>query len=128
MLKRSSLAACARAVAARRPAQAQPYPNRPIRMLVGFPPGGSTDLAARVARASSWRRRSASRSSSRTAPAPAATSRAEAVARAAPDGYTLMMAATSFAAAPAFFDKLGWDPVKDFTPIVAGGDGADHWS
>ena len=42
---------------------------------------------------------------------------AEFVARSAPDGYTLFMAATSFATAPAFFPKLGWDPLKDFAPV-----------
>jgi tripartite-type tricarboxylate transporter receptor subunit TctC len=42
---------------------------------------------------------------------------AEAVATAAPDGYTLFMAATSFATSPAFFPNLPWDPLKDFAPI-----------
>jgi tripartite-type tricarboxylate transporter receptor subunit TctC len=97
-------------------AQAQTWPDRPIKLLVGFPPGGSTDLAARAL-------------GERLAPAlgqpiivenkPGASGNiaAEQVARAAPDGYTLLMAATSFATSPAFFDKLPWDPVKDFTPI-----------
>ncbi len=99
------------------PAQAQPYPNRPLKMLVGFPPGGSTDLAARVLAA----KLSASLGQVVIVENKAGASgniAADAVARAAPDGYTLMMAATSFAAAPAFFDKLGWDPLKDFTPIA----------
>jgi tripartite-type tricarboxylate transporter receptor subunit TctC len=103
-------------VAASLGAQAQGYPNRPIRMLVGFPPGGSTDLAARVL---------ATRLSQSLGQQVVVENRAgasgniasEAVARAAPDGYTLMMAATSFAAAPAFLDKLPWDPVRDFTPV-----------
>jgi tripartite-type tricarboxylate transporter receptor subunit TctC len=43
---------------------------------------------------------------------------AAAVAQAAPDGYTLLMAASSFAAAPAFHDNLGWDPLKSFTPVA----------
>jgi tripartite-type tricarboxylate transporter receptor subunit TctC len=118
MLRSFIVAACAAAaaLAASPAALAQPYPNRPVKMLVGFPPGGSTDLAARVV---------ASKLSQALGQTFIVENRAgasgniasEAVARAAPDGYTLMMAATSFAAAPAFFEKLPWDPVKDFTPI-----------
>ena len=99
------------------PAFAQaPWPDRPVRMIVGFPPGGSTDLAARILAA-------------RLTPVlgqpvivenrvgAAGNIAHEQVARAAPDGYTLLMAATSFAAAPAFFDNLTWDPVRDYTPV-----------
>ena len=77
-------------------ASAQGFPSKPIRMVVAFPPGGSTDLAAR-----------------------ALGEKLAAVfgAKSAPDGHTLLMAATSFATAPAFFPKLGWDPVKDFAPV-----------
>ncbi len=97
-------------------AGAQDYPNRPIRLVVGFPPGGSTDLAARVL---------AERLTAALGQTVLVDNRAGAsgniaasgIARAEPDGYTLLMAATSFAAAPAFADKLDWDPLKDFTPI-----------
>jgi tripartite-type tricarboxylate transporter receptor subunit TctC len=97
-------------------AQAQNYPNRPIRMLVGFPPGGSTDLAARAL----GERLSVSLGQPVVVdnrPGASGNIAAEHVARAAPDGYTLLMAATSFATSPAFFDNLTWDPVKDFTPV-----------
>jgi tripartite-type tricarboxylate transporter receptor subunit TctC len=95
---------------------AQNYPTRPIRLLVGFPPGGSTDLAAR---ALGERLSSALGQSVIVENKPGASGNiaAEQVARAAPDGYTLFMAATSFATSPAFFDKLPWDPVKDFSPV-----------
>ncbi|CAA9422356.1 MAG: BUG/TctC family periplasmic protein [uncultured Ramlibacter sp.] len=117
MIKTLALALCALTLGWAAPsAQAQNYPDRPIRMLVGFPPGGSTDLAARIL---------ANRLSQSMGQPVVVENRAgaagniaaEAVARAAPDGYTLLMAATSFAAAPAFFDNLPWDPVKDFTPV-----------
>lgn len=117
MIKSFVLAACAFSMAWAAPAaQAQAWPDRPIRLLVGFPPGGSTDLAGRIL---------ANRLSQSLGQPVIVENRAgasgniaaEAVARAAPDGYTLLMAATSFAAAPAFFDKLPWDPVKDFTPV-----------
>jgi tripartite-type tricarboxylate transporter receptor subunit TctC len=97
-------------------AQAQNWPERPITLLVGFPPGGSTDLAARAL----GERLSATLGQPivvENKPGASGNIAAEQVARSAPDGYTLFMAATSFATAPAFFDKLPWDPVKDFAPI-----------
>jgi tripartite-type tricarboxylate transporter receptor subunit TctC len=111
----AALGTVAFAIAA--PAFAQSnWPERPVRLIVGFPPGGSTDLAARIL---------ANRLSQSLGQPVVVENRVgaagniahEQVARAAPDGYTLLMAATSFAAAPAFFDNLSWDPVKDFTPV-----------
>jgi len=92
------------------------WPDKPIKLVVGFPPGGSTDLAARALgeRLSSVLGQSIVVENKAGASGNIA---AEQVARSAPDGYTLFMAATSFATSPAFFDKLPWDPVKDFTPI-----------
>jgi tripartite-type tricarboxylate transporter receptor subunit TctC len=107
-------AACAALVSAAAPAQT--YPTRPIRFVVGFPPGGSTDLAARAL--------SDKLSAALGQPVvvdnkPGASGNiaAEQVARSAPDGYTFLVAATSFATSPAFFEKLPWDPVKDFSPV-----------
>jgi len=97
-------------------AQAQGYPNRPIRMLVGFPPGGSTDLAARALGDKLAQVLGQSIVVENKAGA-SGNIAAEQVARSAPDGHTLYMAPTSFATAPAFFAKLSWDPVKDFTPV-----------
>ena len=97
-------------------AHAQSWPDKPIKLVVGFPPGGSTDLAARAL----GERLSAALGQSIVVENKAGASgniAAEQVARSAPDGYTLFMAATSFATSPAFFDKLPWDPVKDFTPV-----------
>jgi tripartite-type tricarboxylate transporter receptor subunit TctC len=93
------------------------WPEHPIKLLVGFPPGGSTDQAARIL---------AAKLTQSLGQAVVVENRSGAsgniaagvVASAAPDGYTLLMAASSFAAAPAFTDKLGWDPVKNFTPIA----------
>src|SRR6185503_10063689 len=97
-------------------AWAQGWPTKPIRMVVAFPPGGSTDLAAR---ALGEKLASALGQAvvSDNKPGASGNIGAEAVARSAPDGYTLFMAATSFATAPAFFQKLSWDPVKDFAPV-----------
>jgi tripartite-type tricarboxylate transporter receptor subunit TctC len=81
-----------------------------------FPPGGSTDLAAR----SLGEKLAAVLGQPfviDNKPGASGNIGAEFVARSAPDGYTLLMAATSSATAPAFFPQLGWDPVKDFAPV-----------
>jgi tripartite-type tricarboxylate transporter receptor subunit TctC len=97
-------------------AHAQGWPSRPIRMLVGFPPGGSTDLAARALGDKLAQVLGQPIVVENKAGA-SGNLAAEQVARSAPDGYTLYMAPTSFATSPAFFAKLSWDPIKDFTPI-----------
>jgi tripartite-type tricarboxylate transporter receptor subunit TctC len=107
-------AACAALVPAAAPAQ--DYPSRPIHFVVGFPPGGSTDLAAR-ALADKLSAALGQAVIVDNKPGASGNIAAEQVARSAPDGYTLFVAATSFATSPAFFDKLPWDPVKDFTPV-----------
>ena len=97
-------------------AAAQPYPSKPIRIVVAFPPGGSTDLAAR---ALGQKLSDALNTPVLVENRPGASGNigAEAVARAPADGYTLFMAATSFATSPAFFAHLPWDPLRDFAPI-----------
>jgi tripartite-type tricarboxylate transporter receptor subunit TctC len=95
---------------------AQTYPAKPVRMVVAFPPGGSTDLSARAL----GEKLAAALGQPfviENKPGASGNIGAEAVAKSAPDGYTLFMAATSFATAPAFFPDLGWDPVKDFAPV-----------
>jgi tripartite-type tricarboxylate transporter receptor subunit TctC len=97
-------------------AVAQAYPVKPVRMVVAFPPGGSTDLAARTL----GEKLAAALGQPfviDNKPGASGNIGAEFVAKSAPDGYTLLMAATSFATAPAFFPKLGWEPVKDFAPV-----------
>jgi tripartite-type tricarboxylate transporter receptor subunit TctC len=92
------------------------YPTKPIRMVVAFPPGGSTDLAARAL----GEKLAAALGQPvivDNKPGASGNIGADFVAKSAPDGYTLLMAATSFATSPAFFPKLGWDPVKDFAPV-----------
>jgi tripartite-type tricarboxylate transporter receptor subunit TctC len=97
-------------------AGAQNWPARAITLVVGFPPGGSTDLAARALSEKLTKALGVS-VVVENKPGASGNLAAEQVARAAPDGYMLLVAATSFATAPAFFDKLPWDPVKDFTPV-----------
>ena len=92
-----------------------PYPNRPIRLIVPFPPGGGAEATARVV---------AQRLSESLGQAIVIESRAgaggnigsEAVARAAPDGYTLLFTTAGVTVAP-HLQKLSWDPLKDLAPV-----------
>ena len=99
-------------------AAAQDYPHRPVRMVVGFPPGGGTDVVARIL---------APRMSELLGqpividnrPGATGTVAAGQVAKAAPDGYTLMMGHVSVnAIAPSLFSNLSYDVLKDFAPIA----------
>ncbi len=100
------------------PAQAQSYPDRPIRMVIPFPPGGGTDIAARLV---GEKLGTALKQSVIPDNKPGANGviASEFVARAAPDGYTLLVATgSSHAFAPALGVKLSFDPIKDFAPIA----------
>ena len=109
-------AACAWPLAAQR-AAAQDYPNRPITLVVPFPPGGGTDAMARTA---------AERMSKSLGQQVVVDNRGgaggtvgtRAVAKAAADGYTILLAYTgTFAINPTLYPNAGYDPRKDFSPI-----------
>ncbi len=103
-------------------AQAQTWPARPIRMLVGFPPGGPTDVVARIV-------------SEKVAanigyqividnrPGAAGNIAVELLARAAGDGHTLLYSSNAIAVSPGLYSKLGYDPLKDITPVTEVGAG-----
>jgi tripartite-type tricarboxylate transporter receptor subunit TctC len=97
--------------------QAQTYPSRPVRVMVGFAPGGPNDL---IARAYSTRLAEALGQpfvvENRTGAA--GNIAAEAVARAAPDGHTLMLGSTGTNAVnPSLYANLAFDPVRDLAPV-----------
>src|SRR5688572_907727 len=99
------------------PAAAQaPYPAKPIRFFVGFPPGGTNDIVARVLapKLSEFLGQSVIVENRGGANASIA---ADLVARAAPDGYTIMVVAPGHATNPALL-KLNFDSLKDFTFIT----------
>ncbi len=112
---RGALAAlCLAALAA----HAQTYPNKPIRLLVGFAAGGNTDTVARVVGQKLGERLGQQVIIENKAGAGGTIATGE-VARAAPDGYTLTMGTTTtHAIAVAAYAKLPYDPVNDFEPIA----------
>ena len=109
--------ACACATLFATPGLAQTWPGKPVRLLVPFPPGGSTDIVARiVAQKLSERLRQAIVIENRGGAG--GTIGTALLAKAAPDGYTLGVASTStHAVAPSVYARLDYDPVKDFAPI-----------
>lgn len=116
MIKRilAGLVACVVATAA---ALAQPYPSKPIRFVVPYPPGGGTDLLARtIGEHLSTALKQPVVIENK--PGAGTLVGAELVARSAPDGYTLLMAtSTTLGMSPALYSKSPIDPVRDFTPI-----------
>ena len=100
------------------PALAQGWPDKPVRIIVGYPPGGGTDLVARLVQqplSTRWNQPVVIDNR----PGANAIIATEAVAKSKADGYTLLMAyATEVAVNPATMKKLPYDPVRDFAPIA----------
>ncbi len=98
-------------------AQAQTYPSRPLRLIVPFPPGGSTDILAR-ALSQKLSENLAQPVVVDNRPGAGGSIGSEAAAKAAPDGYTLMMGQLGpLAVSPAIYRNLPYDPVKSFAPV-----------
>jgi len=96
---------------------AQSWPAKPVRLMVPFPPGGSTDIVARIVGQKLGERLGQSIVIENRGGAGGTLGTAQ-VAKAAPDGYTLTVASTStHVVAPSVYQKLEYDPVKDFAPI-----------
>jgi tripartite-type tricarboxylate transporter receptor subunit TctC len=99
-------------------AVAQNYPSKPIRLIVAFPPGGSTDIIARIVGQKLGERLGQQVVIDNRGGA-GGTIGTEIAARANPDGYTLTMGTTStHVIAAGAYAKLKYDPVKDFEPIT----------
>lgn len=117
-MKRSILFAAMVAVGAAWPGTSSPqeYPARPVRVIVGFPAGGGSDLIARLV-AQKLTAALGQTAVVENRPGASANIAAELVAQSAPDGYTLLFGNSSLSISPAVFRKLNYDPVRDLMPI-----------
>ena len=96
---------------------AQDYPTRPVKVIVPFSPGGAVDGPMRVI-AQELSKRWGQQIVVENKPGAGATIGTEMVAKAAPDGYTLLLASQTNAISATLYTKLPFDPIEDFAPIV----------
>jgi tripartite-type tricarboxylate transporter receptor subunit TctC len=101
-----------------RGAWAQTYPARPVRIIVGYAAGGGTDIAARVV--GQWlSERLSQQFVIENRPGAATNIATEAVARSAPDGYTLLLITAANAINATYYEKLNFDFIADVVPVAA---------
>lgn len=98
-------------------AGAQPYPTRPLRMVVGAATGGTPDILARIV-APKLYELTGQPVIVDNRPGATGNIGAEAVARATPDGHTMIMATSVLSISPAFYRKLPFDPANDLAPVT----------
>jgi tripartite-type tricarboxylate transporter receptor subunit TctC len=98
------------------PASAQNYPHRPVRIVVGFPAGGPTDIIARLV-AQGLSDSLGQQFYVENVGGAGGNTAAGQVARATPDGYTIMAISTGFMVNPSLYAKVPYDPIKDFAPV-----------
>jgi len=99
------------------PAQGQAYPDRPIRAVVAFPPGNASDLATRTI-AEPLAKRLGQPVVVDNRPGAAGTIGADAVAKARPDGYTLLGTSSAFSVTPSVYRRLPYDAERDLVPVA----------
>src|SRR5829696_1608700 len=99
------------------PSIAQAYPNKPVRVVVGFPPGGPTDVIARIVSQALSESLGQQFFVENIGGAGGNTAAGQ-VARVTPDGYTIMAISTGFVVNPSLYAKVPYDPVKDFAPVT----------
>ena len=116
MVRAFTLGMCLVAAAPAAWSQAANYPNRPIKLIVPFGPGGFTDVVARVLGQKLGQAMNTSFVIENKPGAGSTIGTAE-VAKAAPDGYTLVMISTTHTVSPWIYKSIPYDPLKGFTPV-----------
>jgi tripartite-type tricarboxylate transporter receptor subunit TctC len=99
------------------PSWAEGYPTRPVRVVVGFPAGGPTDVIARLV-AQKLSDSLGQQFVVENIPGAGSNTASGQVARANPDGYTIMAISTGFMVNPSLYAKVPYDPVKDFVAVT----------
>jgi tripartite-type tricarboxylate transporter receptor subunit TctC len=99
-------------------ARAQAYPTRPVRWIIGFPPGGAPDLLARML-AQGLSERLGQQFIIDNRPGAGSNIAAEAVVRASPDGYTLLLIVATNTINATLYDKLSFNFVRDIVPVAS---------
>ncbi len=105
------------AVAVAAPASAQDYPTKPVRILVPYPPGGASDVTARILADKLGKKWGGKAVFVENKPGANGVIGTETIARADPDGYTMGLVASSHVANPALFKKLPFD-LAEMTPVT----------
>jgi tripartite-type tricarboxylate transporter receptor subunit TctC len=96
---------------------AQNYPDRPVRLVIPFAPGGTSDILARLI-ASPLRNVLGQSVVADNRPGAGSNVGSEIVAKAAPDGYTLLIGTPALASNPALYSSVNYDPVASFAPVT----------
>jgi tripartite-type tricarboxylate transporter receptor subunit TctC len=99
------------------PASAQPYPNRPVRIVVPLAPGGPTDVFARLL-AGKLSENLGKQFYVENMPGAGGNIGVGAAVKAAPDGYTLLVVSNLYVVNPTLYEKIPYEPAKDFEPIT----------
>jgi tripartite-type tricarboxylate transporter receptor subunit TctC len=99
------------------PSMAQGYPTRPVRVVVGFPAGGPTDVIARLV-AQQLSDSLGQQFFVENLPGAGGNTASGQVARATPDGYTIMAISTGFLVNPSLYAKVPYDAIKDFAAVT----------
>jgi tripartite-type tricarboxylate transporter receptor subunit TctC len=115
----TALAVLTLATAAPLAAWAQAYPDKPVKFLVPYPPGGGTDVIARIVQ-QKFQAALGQQIVIENKGGAGGSVGTEVVAKAAPDGYTVLFTLSSHTITPAIFPKLNYDTIKDFEPVGRG--------
>jgi len=99
------------------PSYSEGYPTRPVRVVVGFPAGGPTDVIARLV-AQKLSDALGQQFYVENQPGAGGNTASGQVARVTPDGYTIMAISTGFLVNPSLYAKVPYDPIKDFTAVT----------
>ena len=118
LLRALRLSVCLLAAAIVPSAAAQDYPARPVKILIAFAPGGPTDIVGRLLAQKLSENFGDKPFLIENRPGAGGNIGITQVARAAPDGYTLLLVSSAFVINPSLYANAGFDAIRDFTPVT----------